>query len=204
MEIIEPSFEIITPIDKNYIYQLIERAGRVCYKSEAKNPLKDPAITATFIKKIINMKHLSVLEHFSISVCFVTDRGISHELVRHRLASYSQESTRYCDFSKKGMTFIKPLWVDNDVINGFFYFAESITSAYERMLGAGHSPQQARDILPNCLKTELIMTANLREWRHVLELRTSSAAHPEMRRIMIPLLAEFKKLLPEIFEDVNV
>lgn len=213
MILIKPSFKILT--DTNYdMLRRIERAGRTCYKSEAK-------ITQTscsdFVRKIIKSGHESVLEHEFISICFVVDRGVSHELVRHRLASFSQESTRYCNY-KGGVTFVIPPWVEIEpgaFLETFdistlrpidkFWFASMLMAQnlYMILLEQGWSPQQARSVLPNSLKTEIVMTANLREWRHILKLRTDKAAHPQMREIMCPLLDVLKEELPEVFGDIN-
>jgi thymidylate synthase (FAD) len=216
VNLIKPSYQILTDINPFQVIRNIEAAGRTCYKSEGKitnNSASD------FVTKIIKSGHESVIEHESISVRFICDRGVSHELVRHRLASFSQESTRYCNYSG-GVTFIIPPWVD--IEPGEYEFAtqyikfskdalsrqwcgamEMAEAAYKDMLQFGWSPQQARSVLPNSLKTEIVMTANLREWRHILKLRTAKAAHPQMREIMCPLLEELVAELPEVFGTVG-
>ena len=161
-----------------------------------------------FVKNIIQRGHEAVLEHASFSVLFVVDRGISHEIVRHRLASYCQESTRYCNYvnDKFGseITVIKPYYLEE----GSVAFEEWKTAcrraeeAYTWLIQAGYSPQEARAVLPNSLKTELIMTANLREWRTVFRLRCSEKAHPQMREVMTPLLLKCNERAPVIFEDI--
>lgn len=218
MILVKPSHEILTPVDGDQILKGIEVAGRTCYKSEDK-------ITAdsarAFVARIVKSGHDSVIEHASISVRFVCDRGVSHEIVRHRLAAYSQESTRYCDY-KGGVTFVIPSWmnaiiVEHETKAGQYPFGistlpeqewyDSMVNAeasYLFLLRKGWSPQQARSVLPNSLKTEIVMTANIREWRHVLKLRTSAAAHPQMRELMIPLLTEFKAQIPVLFDDIEV
>lgn len=211
MYLIKPSFGILTEIDREAMLRRIEEAGRTCYKSEDKITANS---ASSFVKKIIKLGHESVLEHESISVRFIVDRGVSHELVRHRLAAFSQESTRYCNY-KGGVTFIIPPWVDipegnysefKQNIKGaqkiWFYTCLQSEIDYTDLINAGWSPQQARSVLPNSLKTEIVMTANLREWRHVLKLRTSKAAHPQMREVMNPLLAELTEKIPEIFGDL--
>jgi thymidylate synthase (FAD) len=174
----------------------VERAGRTCYKSE---PQGDPS---AFVRKLAKMGHHSVLEHAHFSIRFVTDRGVTHELVRHRLAAYSQESTRYCDYSGE-MEFIRPVWCDlqtGSVMDKYWELTmQDAEKSYHHLRQRGWSPQQARAVLPNSLKTEIVMTANLREWRHVLALRASKAAHPQIRELMIPLLKELQGLLPELF-----
>ena len=228
MRLIKPSFEIIDKIDPIAIYKKIELIGRTCYGSEKKiteNSYKD------FIKMIMNKKHYSVIEHEKISVKIICDRGVSHELVRHRLASYSQESTRYCNYSKdkfdNQLTFILPPWIDSRLRGNFnpkktqhqlyrmfqpaslrdynneLLFLKSCSTAeccYFEALELGQTPQQARSILPNSLKTEIVMTTNLRHWIEIFKQRTAKVAHPQMREIMIPLEKEFKKLLPLIFD----
>lgn len=222
MKLIKPYCEILSDIDSDKILKAIEVAGRTCYKSEDKIT-SDSA--KEFVRKIIKSGHESVIEHQSLSVRFICDRGVSHELVRHRLASFSQESTRYVNYSKgefgKELTFIIPNWIDDEqielvqklneynftkVLNStkFWYFAISECSQnYLQLLKEGWTPQQARSVLPNSLKTEIVVTANLREWRAILKQRTSKAAHPQMRELMCPLLEELKEKLPVIFDDIS-
>jgi thymidylate synthase (FAD) len=209
MEIIKQSHKILTDLSNEYLLLgFIEYAGRTAYKSEDKIT-KDSA--NEFIRNLIKRGHESVLEHFNISVKFITDRGVTHELVRHRLCAYTQESTRYCNYSKKGMTFIKPVfWEENKERNikrtnydrwlDLIHDSENI---YNSMIEDGATPQEARSILPNSLKTEIICTTNVREWRYILKLRTAKIAHPQMRALMIPLLDELKGLLPVLFEDIK-
>lgn len=206
MRIIKANYEIMDKLDGAEILQKIERCGRVCYKSEA-------AITGgsveKFVRNIIKRGHESVLEHVSFSVKFIVDRGVSHEIVRHRLASFSQESTRYCNYAgeKFGeeITVIAPDALNLNTGAYFFWkcYCECSGIAYLGMLKYGASPQAARSVLPNSLKTELVMTANLREWRHFLRLRTSPAAHPQMREVTVPLLAELKQCIPVVFDDIE-
>jgi len=209
MKIIEPSFEILTPFSRGdalVMLKHIERCARVCYKSEGKIT-EDSA--PDFVKKIAKVfKHQSVLEHASVSVLFTVDRGVSHELVRHRIAAYSQESTRYCNYRKEGfgneITVIKPFFFDDRFdrvrYNMWYTACMCAEEMYLKLLKDGASPQEARSVLPNSLKTEVVATFNLREWMHVFNLRTAENAHPQMRQIMVPLLAEFKKVMPELFE----
>lgn len=205
MKIIEPGFEIVDLLDGNEMLKRIERAGRVCYKSEA-GITNDSAIR--FVKNIIRNGHESVIEHEKITVKIICDRGVSHEIVRHRIASYSQESTRYCNYyaEKFGneLTFIKPYFWNKDFAkykiweNTMLY----IEKAYMELIEAGAKPQEARSILPNSLKTEIIVTMNLREWRHFFKLRADNAAHPQMRQIALPLLKEFQNEIPVIFDNL--
>ncbi|MES0334760.1 MAG: FAD-dependent thymidylate synthase [Candidatus Magnetobacterium sp. LHC-1] len=206
MRIIKPSFTIETEIDGQEILKHIERAGRTCYKSEEK--ISDES-AKTFVAGIVKRGHESVLEHYSITVRVICDRGVSHEIVRHRIASYSQESTRYCNYAddKFGneLTFIEPcFWDETD--NRFIRWkcmCEHSEFHYIELLKEGASAQEARSILPNSLKTEIVMTMNLREWRHFFKLRTSAAAHPQMREIAILMMNEFKRLIPVIFDDIG-
>ncbi len=199
MNVIKPGFEIITPIDSDTILKHIEQCGRVCYKSEGKST---ETSCIPFVKGIISRGHEAVLEHFSITVRFICDRGVSHEIVRHRLASYCQESTRYCNYSKDDfcgeITVIEPLYL---APNTFAYdewkdACRRAERAYFNLLEWGCTPQEARAVLPNSLKTEVVMTANLREWRHFFRLRTAKAAHPQMREIATPLCKALQKNCP--------
>jgi len=200
------SHEILTAIDGNEVLKRIEEAGRICYKSE---DMIAADSHIRFAKMIVGREHFSVIEHVNVTVKFVTNRGVTHELVRHRTASYSQESTRYCNYAKGKFDgeiavidqrdlFADPahykLWKDA--------MAEA-ERAYMDLIEHGVSPQVARGVLPTDLKTEIIVTANLREWRHILELRTSEAAHPNIRALMKGLLADFKQKIPVIFDDIE-
>lgn len=207
MKIIEPSYKIETPIDTQFVYKLIESAGRTCYKSECKIT-EDSA--EGFVKKILapEQPHESVIEHFNVTVRFICDRGFSHELVRHRLAAYSQESTRYCNYSNEKfgneITVIRPCFWEIGSSQYFQWFeaCEVAEEIYFKLLKNGAKPQEARSVLPNSLKTEIVATMNLREWRHVFKLRTSPKAHPQMRQLMVPLAKEMKEKLPAVFESI--
>lgn len=193
--------------------RLIESAGRLCYKSEDKIT---PDSHKEFVKKAIGIGHHSIIEHAVIPIRIVTDRGVTHEIVRHRLASYSQESTRYCNYGSgkfgKEITVILPVQFYNLPENeptdsltpyGFWYRGcKYIEGTYLGMLERGSTPQEARAILPNSLKTEIVMTCNVREWRHFFTLRCSPKAHPQMRELAISMLNEFKKKIPIIFDDI--
>lgn len=205
MKIIKPAFDFLEEIDGLEMLRRLERAGRVCYKSEDKIT-GDSA--EKFIRSIIKRGHESVLEHEKITVIITCDRGVTHELVRHRIASYSQESTRYCNYTNEKfgseLTFIAPcFWVEDDpryiVWKGQM---ERIEDSYNQLIEAGASPQEARSILPNSLKTEIAVTMNIREWRHFFKLRTSMAAHPQMREVANMLLASFKEKIPALFDDI--
>lgn len=203
MIVVPPSAEIIAATEG--LEQLLELAGRVCYKSEDRIT-EDSA--SGFVARMLDSKHESVLEHGAITVRFICDRGVSHELVRHRIASFSQESTRYCNYSKdkfgSELTFINPLFGFHEMsIEQLTYWKRACQNAedeYFGLLQAGAAPQLARSVLPNSLKTEVVMTANPREWRHVFKLRCSPQAHPQMRAVMLPLREEFAKRWPAIFQ----
>jgi thymidylate synthase (FAD) len=233
MRIVPPSHEILFMPDGDLILRNIEVAGRTCYKSEDKIT---PDSAAGFVKRIIASGHHSVIEHMNITARFVCDRGVSHELVRHRLAAYSQESTRYANYGKdkfgNRIALILPLWYPNlrpgdysqapDGNGGTrLVLPESVDAAallpaettwlramlgaeaaYLALLAAGEQAQQARGVLPNALKTEIVMTANLREWRHVFSVRCSPAAHPQIRQLLLPFLADLRERIPAVFDDV--
>lgn len=203
MKIIQPSYEILTPIDRNAVLKLLELSARTCYKSEG---ACGPGTAGPFVQKIANVfKHESVIEHAGFTVKFIIDRGVSHELVRHRIASFSQESTRYCNYSKdkfgREITVIRPNFFDDGTVeyNHWANAMEMAETFYFNLLDAGASPQQARSVLPNSLKTEVVTTANMREWRHIFHLRCSDKAHPQIRQIMLPLRDELVQILPELF-----
>jgi thymidylate synthase (FAD) len=205
MKIISPFFTIESLLDGEQMLQQIERTGRTCYKSEDKITTSS---AAKFVQRIIQSGHLSVIEHQSVTVRIVCDRGVTHEIVRHRLASYAQESTRYCNYTKgkfdSEIAVVCPCFWDEGSEQYVIWrqAMEQAEAAYNRLIALGATPQEARSVLPNSLKTEIVMTMNLREWRHFFELRATSAAHPQMREIALPLLAEFKKRIPVIFDDV--
>lgn len=214
MILVKPSHEVLTEIDGDGILARIERAGRVCYKTEAKITL---ASAKKFVGDRLKQGHHSIIEHENISVKIICDRGVTHEIVRHRLVAYSQESTRYCNY-KGGVTFVIPPWVE--IEPGEYGFSQifktgdrgsigwglSVQNAeqdYLQLLKFGWTPQQARSVLPNSLKTEIVMTCNIREWRHILKLRTSKAAHPQMRETMILILKEFQNRVPVLFDGIQ-
>lgn len=204
MRIVEPSFEVLGEVDGLEMLKRIEAAGRTCYKSEHLIT-KDSA--EAFVRRILGSGHESVIEHESIGVRIVCDRGVTHEIVRHRIASYSQESTRYCNYGKakfgKEIAVIEPPTLSDHNRAIWHATMMRIERAYLDMLENGATPQIARSVLPNGLKTEIVMTANLREWRHFFRLRTASAAHPQMRELARPMLEAFRALVPVIFDSVG-
>ena len=205
MKIIEQSVEILTPIDRATIYGQIERAARTCYKSEDKMTEES---SAKMIKALVAHEHLAMLEHASISVKFIVDRGVSHEIVRHRVASYAQESTRYCNYGAdkfgREITVIAPLELQEGTLQYALWkeSCECAELAYLNLLNLGIKPQDARDVLPTCTKTEIVVTMNLREWIHFFNLRalgTTGAPHPKIKQVAIQLLEVLGKELPAVF-----
>lgn len=200
MKIVNASYRIETPIDGKQMLKSIEKAGRTCYKSE--NRITEESAKA-FVRMLIERGHESVLEHESITVRFVCDRSISHEIVRHRLASYSQESQRYVRYNGD-IEFINPHMPNAKAYEAWYESCERAEATYKELLSYGVQPQQARSVLPNSTKTEIVMTANLREWRHFLKLRTATAAHPQMRELTVPLLKELQQRIPVVFDDIQL
>ena len=199
MKIINASYHIETRIDGAEILKRIEKAGRTCYKSEDRITAES---AENFVLKLIEHGHESVLEHESITVRFICDRGVSHEIVRHRLASFSQESQRYVRYNGD-IEFINPHMPNAKAYEAWLELCERAEETYKELLSYGVQPQQARSVLPNSTKTELVMTANLREWRHFLKLRTAKAAHPQMRELTVPLLHELQERIPVVFDDIQ-
>ena len=206
MKLISPRVEILSPIDGKIILQHLELAGKVCWKSES--GIKDDSCEI-FLKTIIDKAHESVLEHYSLTVRFVCSRGCSHQLVRHRIAAYSQDSTRYCNYSKGKfggeILFIKPNEYDSwDTQKQTFYDAalEDSEKSYLRLIELGMRPEDARGVLPTDLKTEVVTTMNMRSWRHFFKMRTDKHAQKEIRHLANELLTTFKTQIPIIFDDL--
>ena len=201
MKVIAP-FAVVEHVSHGDPEKFIETVGRVCYKSENK---RTPTSARDFVSSLISRGHHSVLEHVNITVRFVIDRGVSHELVRHRIVAFSQESTRFCNYAKGSfgneLTFIRPcFWKDSAIMYALWQDAmERAESTYIALINKGAKPEEARSVLPNSLKTEVVVTANLREWRHIFKLRTSNKAHPQMREVMMPLWMQLCDRYPAIF-----
>ncbi|MBL0732240.1 MAG: FAD-dependent thymidylate synthase [Desulfosarcina sp.] len=203
MKIIPQSHEILQiPYDP---CKQIEVAARTCYKSEAKITDTSAPAMAT---NLIESGHHAMIEHAVMTVRFITDRGVSHELLRHRIASYAQESSRYCNYSNKKfgneITVINPVfWEEKTLQYNFWKISmESTEKNYFDLLRVGATPQEARSVLPTSLKTEIVMTCNMREWRHALNLRCSNKAHPQFSALMLPLLKELHEKVPVLFDDI--
>lgn len=223
MNVLKAKFEILTPISEGGIKELkhIEKIGRKCYKSDDRIT-EDGSSAKKFVKMLVDNHHEAMIEHGSMSVLFTTDRGVSHEMVRHRIASFAQESTRYVNYSlDKFGNEINVI----DISECFKYdakmknlsaieiglilheWAEAMMDAerhYMNLIKLGATPQIARGVLPSSTKTEITITANYREWRHFFQLRTPATAHPQIREVAIPLLAEFQGLLPILFDDITL
>ena len=205
MKIINADVQFISPIDGAMILKHLENCGRVCYKSEDKIT---EGSADKFIQGIVKRGHEAVIEHFSFTVKFICDRGVSHEIVRHRLASYCQESTRYCNYSKEGfgseITVIRPCFLNPNTDGWNLWEGGCLAAeqAYFNLLNYGCTAQEARSVLPNSLKTEVVMTADIREWRHFLKLRCSKAAHPQMREVALKLLDMVHAKIPVLFDDI--
>lgn len=227
MKIVKQFHEILTPLDGEEILKRIEYAGRTCYASR---DLTTETSARKFVESIIARNHHSLLEHINISVNFITDRGVMAELTRHRLMSYSVQSTRYCDFTKdmfgnqitvilpmefyaaheeysrmqKGSCWQFPFSGDLVLYDAWHKSMQGCEDAYFYLRQHNASPQLARSVLPNSLKTEIVCTGNLREWRHILKLRTAKDAHPQIRALMYPLLRDFVAEIPVIFDGIGV
>lgn len=208
MRVINAGYEIISNLNGSEILKHIERCARVCYKSEDR--ITDGS-AEKMVAALIRSGHEAMLEHYSFTVKFICDRGIANELVRHRIASFAQESSRYCCYAKdkfgKELTFINPcFWEpDSDNYARWFHEMDEAEKTYLAMIEDGATPEQARDILPMSIKTEIVMTANLREFRHFFKLRaegTTGKPHPQMLEITIPFLNELKQKIPVVFDDI--
>ncbi len=202
MKIVEPTvnLEWITPD----ALKVLEGAGRICYKSESN--ITDSS-APSFVQKIIERGHEAVIEHASASFKIITDRGITHEIVRHRIASFCQESTRYCNYSNEKfdneIAVIEPPKMNEASRNAWIRACETAEKEYFIMLESGATPQIARSILPTCLKSEIIMTCNFREWRHFLKLRLAKGAHPQIIQIAQMIKEILISKYPEVFSDLG-
>ena len=208
MKVIKSSYEILTDLsDSMKFLKDIERAARTCYKSE--NNITDTSCV-TLCRSLISRGHEAMLEHTQLSVRFTVDKGISHEIVRHRLFSFAQESSRYCNYNKgkfgSEIKVIEPeclLPVDSDVYKKWYNACLFAEESYMSLINSGIKPEIARNVLPHSLATEIVVTGNIREWRHFFRLRCDNAAHQQMRSLMRELLNELKLKIPVLFEDVT-
>ena len=207
--VIEPDLDDPEQKEIKKIYRKLERIGRICYQSDA---LGTDESAENFIRRLISRGHDAMLEHASMTVIFTVDRGVSHEIVRHRLASFAQESTRYCNYSQgkfgNEITVIRPFYLEGNTYayDAWLQAMNKAEQYYFAMLREGHTPQEARAVLPNSLKTQIAVTANMREWRHILKLRaagTTGKPHPQMLEVMVPLLNELREKMPVLFDDID-
>ena len=204
MKIVQQSCWWLSPINRDAILSSIEMIARTCYKSE--NAIK-PGSAKKMVAMLCKNHHYAMIEHISLTCKFITDRGVANEIVRHRIGSYAQESTRYCNYSKD--KFNNEITVIEHGYTGqqreiWEEACRAAENHYFALLKNGATPEQARDVLPLCLKTEIVCTWNLREWHEVLRLRTAKDAHPAIRALMIPVLGDLQAMLPEIFNDIVV
>lgn len=204
MRLVKPCIQIPKE-DWDMKIKKLERYGRVCYKSEDKLE-KDGDVNNPFIRMLVDRKHESVLEHEKVTFLLVADRGVTHELVRHRMASYSQESTRYCNYGKdkfgNEVTFIRPNFFTEEELGVWVDTMAVIEENYFKLLNLGATPQEARSILPNSLKTEIAVTMNMRSLRNFLKQRCAVSAHPQIKEVAIPFLLYLKEKAAPIFADI--
>lgn len=209
MKIVKSKVEILTVISEGGVKELklIELAGRTAYKSED-NISDDISSAKRFINMIVKLGHESVLEHSLLTVRFTCDRGVSHEIVRHRMAAYTQESTRYCNYASgkfgREITFVAPSTLKKDSIEYFEWYqaCDEAEKNYIACMQLNMKPEQARAVLPMSVKTEVVMSANYREWRHFLKLRCAKTAHPDIRKLALELLCELQLRIPVVFDDI--
>lgn len=205
MKVVKAGYEIMDKLDSQAVLEKIEKVARTCYKSEDKIT---EGSAEKMVRNLIKRGHEAMLEHFSFSVKFIVDRGVSHEIVRHRVASYAQESTRYCNYGNMGVCIIAPEFLNNKPECDRVIWMDAmatVSEAYTRLIKLGWSPQEARGVLPTNLKTEVVMTANLREWRHFFKLRALGMygePHPQIKEVALPLLKELSEKIPVVFDDL--
>lgn len=206
VKIVEPSAEIITPLDGDAILKHLELCARNCYKSEDKIT-HDSAVK--MIKKLLELGHEAMIEHFNVTIKMTCDLGVYKDITRHRHVSYAIESTRYCNYSKgkygSELTMIAPCNIEKGTPEYKLWLEtmETIEKNYNAMAALGCKADQLRMLLPHSIKADVIMTANLREWRHIFKLRCAPAAHPSVQQVMKMLLRQMKSAIPVLFDDIN-
>ena len=207
MKIIEPSVEIMQEIDGDKILKHLELCARNCYKSEG-NITEDTSSAIKMINKLIKLDHTAMLEHYNVTVRFICDVGVYKDITRHRHASFAIESTRYCNYSKdkfgNEISFIKPCNIEegSELWNEWSNQMKDVETTYIKMAELGAKPDQLRMILPHSTAASVVMSSNMREWRYILKLRCSKAAHPSVREVMLMLLNEFHSKIPVLFDDI--
>ena len=204
MRLVEPWIKVEN-FDGVKIMKRIERACRTCYRSEDK--ISEESYK-NLLTNCLNRGHESVLEHEKITVRIYSDIGTYKDLTRHRFASFSVESTRYCSYNKdkygNEIAVVNPVYIeDKEVFETWKKAIEDMEKAYMKMKELGASTDMCREILPHSTAAEYTMTANIREWKHILELRTTNHVHPAIRQVLIPLLLLFKEQMTEIFRDIE-
>ena len=206
VKIVAPHVEIITPLDGEAILKHLELCARNCYKSEDKIT---PDSARTMIKKLLELGHEAMIEHYNLTVKLTCDIGVYKDLTRHRLVSFAIESTRYCNYSKgkfgNELSVIKPCHIKENTPEYDLWLStmQTIEKNYNQMAALGCRPDQLRMLLPHSTKADVIMTANLREWRHIFKLRCAPAAHPTVQEVMDMLLVKLRNEIPVIFDDIN-
>jgi thymidylate synthase (FAD) len=206
MKVFNPAVFIVDAPLYSVLSRKIENIARVCYKSEDK--IKHGS-DIQLIDRLIKNGHHAMIEHDSISVLFSVNRGITHEIVRHRLCSFAQSSTRYCNYSGerfgKEISVIEPMFFERGSLEYQLWYDLNAAAeqAYMALIEAGATPQQARDVLPHSLQADIVVTANIREWRTIFGLRCDLAAHPQMLQVMLPLLDWCINEYPVFFEDMK-
>ena len=204
MKIIKPSFEVVDIVNGDAVLKKLERVARICYDSGDKIT---EVSARKFVKGLIDKGHEAMIEHHTLSVIFTIDRGISHEIVRHRHCSFAQSSTRYINYTKDKygeISVIEPFYLEEGT-RGYDTWAKSCAiaeAAYFDLIKECFPPEKARVVLPTSTKTELVVTCNLREWRHIFRLRCSKKAHPQIREVMLPLLYKLHSKIPVVFDDI--
>lgn len=206
VKIITPSVELLTPLDGEAILKHLELCARNCYKSEDKIT-SDSA--HKMVRKLLEMGHEAMIEHFNLTAKITCDLGVYKDITRHRHVSYAIESTRYCNYSKgkfgNELSMIKPCHIQEGTAeyNLWLQTMEMIEKNYNAMAALGCKPDQLRMLLPHSIKADVVMTANLREWRHIFKLRCAPAAHPSVQQVMKMLLKKLKAEIPVIFDDIT-
>ena len=210
MQIVEQSFKFMTvhgdEINGKEVLKHLEQVGRTCYKSEDR--VKEGS-AEKFIRGIVKSGHGSIIEHYSISAKIITSRDVTHQLVRHRIASFAQESQRYCNYSSEKfgneIVVVKPVYFDSETDTEYDLWVTSCErdeEYYFTLIEMGRTAEEARAVLPNCTKTEIVMTMNLREWRHFFEVRCDHHAQLPVRLLALKMLAEMHKIVPVVFDDL--
>jgi len=203
MQIVPISFQFLDPFtadDGIRMLKKIERIARVSHRSEDR--VTEDSYDKFLRSVVMTHGDLSVIEHVNVTVEVEVDRGITHEIVRHRIGAYTQESTRFVNYNKQPMRFIQPPFKSAMTDSFWEEAVEHLEETYLALLKEGEPPEIARSVLPNSLAAKLVITYNLRMWRYFLIMRTTKEAHPQMKLLTIPLVDRFKETIPILFEDI--